>query len=497
VTDHKQTLAKYTTNNIFVTIYNNNNYHKQMTRLALAKTIVSGTVTLQGSTFTFTASGSGTATADRVPEAKKLAVATSNTAAITAARSAIDKILLNNSEVLADLEITSLISNNLSTTVVAFKPIALSSVASSSDGVNYTLNPNVTIGTDQWLTVPTGKTLYGAPGNRLTNNGYLQLGDRTQKSSSALKSGDGCSGITCSDFSVNNTSDFSINDGCCYTVSDNCTNSSQININSGGCLTINNGVTLTNSGSSSAILNQQGGTCTNYGTITNSGSYSYVSNEDTFTNSGTITNSGSYSYVTNQGTFTNSGSITNSESNSYVLNQQGGTCTNSGSITNSESYSAIQNKGTFTNSGSITNSGSHSTISNEENTFTNNTDGSITNSGSYSAIQNEHTFTNSGSITNSGSYSIIQNEDTFTNSGSITNSGSYSAIQNEYTFTNSGSITNSGSYSVIKNEYTFTNNTDGSIANLGFQSFTISICPAIWTTNTGSICLGNCYINNC
>jgi hypothetical protein len=144
-----------------------------MARLALAKTLVAGTVTLQGNTFTFTGSGSGTATADRVPEAKKLAIATSNTAAITAARASIDKILAENSAVLTDLEITSLISNNLSTTVVVFKPIALSKIASSSDGVNYFLNENVTIGTDQTVTVPAGKTLIGQAGNPFTNNGYL------------------------------------------------------------------------------------------------------------------------------------------------------------------------------------------------------------------------------------------------------------------------------------------------------------------------------------
>ena len=144
-----------------------------MTRLALAKTLVTGTVTLQGVSYSFTASGSGTATADRVPEAKKLAVAASNTAAILAARDAIDKILLDNSAVLSDLEITSLISNNLSTTVVAYKPIALASVATSTDGVNYTLKPNTTIGDDQWLTVPNGKTLTTG-GNAFTNNGFFR-----------------------------------------------------------------------------------------------------------------------------------------------------------------------------------------------------------------------------------------------------------------------------------------------------------------------------------
>ena len=362
-----------------------------MTRLALAKTLVSGTVTLQGNTFTFTASGSGTATADRVPEAKKLAVAASNTAATVAARASIDKILAENSSVLSDLEITSLISNNLSTTVVAFKPIALASIASSTDGVNYTLNPNVTIGQNQWLTVPTGKTLYGAPGNPFTNNGYLELGDTTQKSSSALKSSDCCTLISCSTFPLTNNGNFTIKTGTCYavTVSDICTNSKSITINSGGCLTINTGGALTNSESESAIFNSGCLTISTGGALTNFGSESAIFNEQggTFTNSGTITNSGDRSSVSNQGTFTN-----NSD----------------GTITNGDS-SSVGNQGTFTNSGTITNGGDSSSVSNQG-TFNNEAEATITNSGDKSSVGNQGTFNNSGTITNSGSRSSTNSQ---------------------------------------------------------------------------------------
>ena len=360
-----------------------------MTRLALAKTLVSGTVTLQGNTFTFTASGSGTATADRVPEAKKLAVAASNTAATVAARASIDKILAENSSVLSDLEITSLISNNLSTTVVAFKPIALASIASSTDGVNYTLNPNVTIGQNQWLTVPTGKTLYGAPGNPFTNNGYLELGDTTQKSSSALKSSDCCADLSCSTFPLTNTGYVTIKTGTCYAVSDICTNSKSITINSGGCLTINTGGALTNSESESAIFNSGCLTINTGGALTNFGSESAIFNEQggTFTNSGTITNSGDRSSVSNQGTFTN-----NSD----------------GTITNGDS-SSVGNQGTFTNSGTITNGGDSSSVSNQG-TFNNEAEATITNSGDKSSVGNQGTFNNSGTITNSGSRSSTNSQ---------------------------------------------------------------------------------------
>jgi hypothetical protein len=149
-------------------------------RLALATTLVSGSITLQGKVFTFTASASGTGIADQEPEAKTAAIIASNTAATTAARASIDKILADNSAVLSDLEITSLISNNFSTTVVVFKPIALDTIATSSDGVNYTVKPNTTIGSGQWLTVPNGKTLsFDFPS---TSYGYIQIGDIPIKS---------------------------------------------------------------------------------------------------------------------------------------------------------------------------------------------------------------------------------------------------------------------------------------------------------------------------
>jgi hypothetical protein len=255
-----------------------------MTRLALAKTLVTGTVTLQGNTYTFTGSGSGTSTADRVPEAKKLAVATSNTAAISVARASINKILTENSAVLSDLEITSLISNNLSTTVVAFKPIALESIASSTDGVNYTLNEQVTIEEDQMLTIPAGKTLIGLAGNPFTNNSYIQIYGNFYcgaPGSKALK--------------TDITTDY-INNG-------------TYNINNGATLTIDVGITFTNE-DEAAIENS--GTLTNNGAIYNSGTSSYLGNKNICYNYGTIYNSGDEAYVLNTATFYNYYNVTNS-----------------------------------------------------------------------------------------------------------------------------------------------------------------------------------------
>jgi hypothetical protein len=299
-------------------------------RLALAKTIVTGSMTLQDNTFTFTASASGTAKADKVPEAKKLAVAASNNAAITAARASIDKILADNSAVLSDLEITSLISNNLSTTVVVFKPIGLATIASSSNGVNYTLNPNVTIGSNQWLTVPSGKTLSSTADNPLINNGYVQYGDGTQTSSGALK--DGTCPASCSTGPLINSGTIEYSSGQCYIVDsgESNSNSGTITVDSGACFTIDVDYAIDNS------LNFGNfGITTNNGTFTNSGnSYSNIYNDlaASFTNSssGTLINKGNGSSFRNVcgGTFTNNGTITNSGKNSSSCESTGtGSCT--------------------------------------------------------------------------------------------------------------------------------------------------------------------------
>ena len=373
-----------------------------MTRLALAKTLVTGTVTLQGVSYSFTASGSGTATADRVPEAKKLAVAASNTAAVAAARTSIDKILLDNSAVLSDLEITSLISNNLSTTVVAYKPIALSSVATSTDGVNYTLITNTTIKSNQWLTVPKGISLKTGK-YPFTNNGYFQVGEPASFVSTTLKD------IT-TEASVEYSTDAS-NNGVCEVYPD-------------GTSKVDSGVTFEN---------YDGGYLLNYGTLTNNG---------TITNSQS-TISGIYTTIQNFGTFNNStgATINNGGPSSYIENVFSSNYTN-----------------LFNNYGTITNSSWFST----DGTFNNYTGATITNNGYESYVNNVGTFTNDGAITNSGSVSLLQNHDggtMYNNSGgTITNSGSDSFVTNydSSTFNNNGTITNSASGSFTINLATWT-----------------------------------------
>jgi hypothetical protein len=419
-----------------------------MTRLALAKTLVDGEVTLQGNNFTFTASGSGTATGNTVTEAEKSAIAASNTAAITAARASIDKILTENSAVLADLEITSLISNNLSTTVVVYKPIALSSVATTTDGINYILKPNTIIGSNQWLTVPNGISLKTGT-YPVTNNGYFQVGEPSSSVSTTLKT-------TPTTALTEYTSDFS--------------NNGVVEVYSGSSSTIDAGVTFTNDSTNASFLNY--GTCTNNGTMTNNEPGTGV---NTYTggifnnNSGALINNYGYgSTVLNfGGTFNNnSGAVINSTILSAIGNSNNGTFTNTGSITNDGDSSVVNNydTSTFTNTGTITNGGNGGTQSGlvvYGGTFNNNDGASISNIGENSYIINDTgKFTNSGTITNSGKLSTLSvYGGTFNNNdgASISNIGEDSYLVNgsRADFDNDGTITNTGTGSYTTNSGTW------------------------------------------
>jgi hypothetical protein len=304
-----------------------------MTRLALARTLVTGTVTLQGNSFTFTASGSGTATGDKVPEAKKLAIAASNTAAIAEARASIDQILLNNSAVLSDLEITSLISNNLSTTVIVYRPLALSKIATTTDGINYTLIKDTIIGARDWVTVHNGTT-FKTGKYHLTNNGFFEIGDRPGSVSTTLKTNDTTASVE-------------------YNY--DCSNNGYYQVYYGTTWTLDAGYTFENYAKYSDLNNS--GICDNSGNIVNSGDaagvmtfpYGVFNNYD----GATITNSGEWSYVENQATFTNysGATITNSGENSSFGNYSDGLVVNDGTINNSNSTSYTGNYGGWTGSG--------------------------------------------------------------------------------------------------------------------------------------------------
>ena len=268
-----------------------------MTRLALAKTLVSGTVTLQGIAYSFTASATGSATGSNVPVAQEAAIIASNTAATTAARASIDKILLNNSAVLSDLEITSLISNNFTTTVKVFIPIGLATIATTTDGINYYQSEPVTIEDDRSLTIPNGKNLISS--GQFTNNGRVQIGEGQSSNSNSNK--------------TQNKSKTSISGTASITSCHK--NKGTYEITSTGILTIGtaNGAGVLQNDTGGYVVVDSGGSITiDGGQLNNRAQDTYVRNNGTITMYGTITDTGMTNYgkdtvIQNNGTLTNNG----------------------------------------------------------------------------------------------------------------------------------------------------------------------------------------------
>ena len=114
-------------------------------------------------------------------------------------------------------------SNKASTTTSKiFKVIGLETIATSDDGVNYTLKGATTIKSDESLTIPSGKYMnFNKP---FTNNGEVNIGNGKGRKS------------------AKDTTD----DDLCSIISSNQTNSGTYTIKKGECLTIDTGVTWTN-----------------------------------------------------------------------------------------------------------------------------------------------------------------------------------------------------------------------------------------------------------
>jgi hypothetical protein len=351
--------------------------------VALAKTVVKGSVTIQGICRHFTVSASKTGIGNNTSEAKKVAIVASNTAATQAARNAINKILAANPAVLSDLEITSSISNNFTTKVIVFKPVGIDTIATSSDSVNYTLNPNVTIGTTQMFTVPTGITLTGIAGNNFINKGYFEVyGNFQIKAQTSAQTTPLSKALNIPIFTdYTNYGYHKVNRRARWTVAKNVTITNNSKILNKGTIT-NNGI-INNATTSSNILNK--GTITN-----NTAQYSYITNLGTITNDGIINNNASSSYFVNFAALANNktGIINNIGKGSYIANEEGATVISKGTINNSKSETLINNNGgTFTNKGFINNDGPNSsTINASFGTFINN--GVITNKGPKSSTCN-------------------------------------------------------------------------------------------------------------
>jgi hypothetical protein len=289
-----------------------------MTRLVLANTLVSGIVTLQGIGYSFTASASGTATGSNVPVAREAAIIASNTAATLAARASIDKILLNNSSVLSDLEITSLISNNFTTTVRVFIPIALSKIATTTNGIDYFVDKETTIEADQWLMVPNGQTLsFNAPSK---NYGIIQYGDipqTTQPSSvSPILKTDAQNDY---DYDFANHGIVTVGTGHITNINANATFTNYdyngwgvtgASLQNYGTLNVKSGGNIVNSSTASYVKNYSGGTLNinDGGTIQVNGDSTKLTNnsDGTVNNNGSVTcGGGTGQSVTNYGTWNN------------------------------------------------------------------------------------------------------------------------------------------------------------------------------------------------
>ena len=208
----------------------------------LAKTVVNGEMILQGVSVTYSASSSALASASTsFADAAKVAVVDSNAAATVAARLTIEQIYVDFQEVLSDYDITSIITNNLQTTISPIIPLELAQIASSKDGKNYLLKASTIIESNQLLLIRNEQKLTVPDGMSLTNNGIFTIGERNIRDDS-LKATTLCPCTNSVAFS-NNSSFYNDADGYttitagnCMTVAANASASNNNTVVNDGCV---------------------------------------------------------------------------------------------------------------------------------------------------------------------------------------------------------------------------------------------------------------------
>jgi len=248
--------------------------------------------------------------------------------------------------------------------------ISLSTIATTTDHINWVLIKDTTILSCQTLLIPSGQTLTINSGVTLFNYGTI-------------------------------TSYGTI------------TNNGTFRTEIGG--QINNYGSIENTTTEFKVF----GTFTNYGNFTNT-SLGTFNNDNTTghvvnTSTGTITNTGTF-YIKAGDTLDNYGTITN---NGTFRTQSGGNINNYGSIENTTTEFKVF--GTFTNYGNFTNT-STGKFNNEDTTtgsIINESTGTITNTGTF-YIKAGDTLTNYGTIISSNVFRFIG---PFTNYGKFTNTG--------------------------------------------------------------------------
>ena len=140
----------------------------------LAKTDVSVSGTFLGSnnqSYTFAATASGTGTGNTGESAKSASIYAADTAILDAQNTALLQVLSNNNTSLQD----GSLQTNYTTSSKVYEELPFTSVATTTDGVNYEINQKVTIESNQFFLIPSNINLVV---NKLfTNKGYVIQGE--------------------------------------------------------------------------------------------------------------------------------------------------------------------------------------------------------------------------------------------------------------------------------------------------------------------------------
>lgn len=180
----------------------------------LAETTINGEVVVQDISSTYSATTSASATSEvSFYDAAKIAIAASNTVALTVGRTQVEAILVQYAYVLSDSTINEMIKNSLNTKIVQqLKGVLLEDIASAVDGKNYILNKKVVIKKNEIIQIPNGFTLKIPTDSKYINKGKVQIGGKVKGS---FTTGNASYDITVPDAQgkIDNRTDFEIGTG--------------------------------------------------------------------------------------------------------------------------------------------------------------------------------------------------------------------------------------------------------------------------------------------
>jgi hypothetical protein len=150
----------------------------------LSKTDVSVSGTFLGSnnqSYTFSASASGTGTGTTAESAKSASIKAADTAILDAQNTALLQVLNDNNTSLQD----GSLQTTYTTTSKVYEELPFTSVATTTDGVKYEINQEVTVGSHQFFLIPSNINL---DVNKLfTNKGYVIQGESSGTDNNSKK----------------------------------------------------------------------------------------------------------------------------------------------------------------------------------------------------------------------------------------------------------------------------------------------------------------------